>query len=83
VVGVGLARASGGGVIQLDAAQGAAIRAQRYSGSPVVVWDGARDVVLGMLAISGHERVTRDAYAIPVPRLIEVWKTGHIWDMGG
>ena len=66
--------AVGGGVIQLDADQDSAIRAQPgYSGSPVVVWDGSGDAVLGMLAIAGRDEVTRDAYAIPAPRLTGVW----------
>jgi hypothetical protein len=66
--------AVGGGVMQLDADQDSAIRVQPgYSGSPVVVWDGSRDWVLGMLAIAGRDEVTRDAYAIPAPRLTDAW----------
>ena len=68
----------GGGVIQLDAASESAIRAQPgYSGSPVVLADtgGAlpRDVVVGMLAVASRDNNIRDAYAIPVSRLVSAW----------
>src|SRR5215472_8985889 len=66
--------AVGGGVMQLDASHDSAIRAQPgYSGSPVVVWDGMGDAVLGMLAIAGRDEATRDAYAIPALRLTDAW----------
>jgi WD40 repeat protein len=72
--GLVLRGAVGGGVIQLDVDKDSAIRAQPgYSGSPVVIWDVAGDAVLGMLAIAGRDEVTRDAYAIPVSRLVDAW----------
>ena len=64
----------GGGVIQLDTDSGSAIRAQPgYSGSPVVVSSDASDAVVGMLAVASRDESSRDAYAIPVSRLIEAW----------
>jgi hypothetical protein len=64
----------GGGMIQLDADSEAAFRAQPgYSGSPAVVADGVGDAVVGMLAVASWDEDARDAYAIPVARLVEAW----------
>ena len=64
----------GGGLIQLDADSEAAFRAQPgYSGSPAVVADHVGDAVLGMLAVASRNQAFRDAYAIPVARLVAVW----------
>jgi hypothetical protein len=66
--------AVGGGVIQLDAASESAIRVQPgYSGSPVVVTDGAGDAVLGMLAVASYDSDAKDAYAIPMSGLADAW----------
>ena len=63
----------GAGVIQIDADNNSAIRVQPgYSGSPLVVTDDAGDAVLGMLAITSRSS-QRDAYAIPVSRLVDAW----------
>jgi Trypsin-like peptidase domain/WD domain, G-beta repeat len=73
--GLVLRGAVGGGVIQLDVDKDSAIRAQPgYSGSPAVISDVAGgDAVIGMLAIAGRDEVTRDAYAIPISRLVDAW----------
>lgn len=64
----------GGGMIQLDADSEAAFRAQPgYSGSPAVVADGVGDTVVGMLAVASRDEDIRDAYAIPVARLVDAW----------
>ncbi|MGH3872998.1 MAG: hypothetical protein ACRDSR_16080 [Pseudonocardiaceae bacterium] len=64
----------GGGMIQLDAGSEAAFRAQPgYSGSPAVVVDGVGDAVVGMLAVASRDDNVRDAYAIPVARLVDAW----------
>jgi hypothetical protein len=69
-----LGGAVGGGMIQLDADSEAAFRAQPgYSGSPVVVADGGGDAVVGMLAVASRDEDVRDAYAIPVARLVDAW----------
>ena len=69
-----LGGAVGGGMIQLDADSEAAFRAQPgYSGSPAVVADGVGDAVVGMLAVASRDEDVRDAYAIPVARLVDVW----------
>jgi hypothetical protein len=64
----------GGGLIQLDADSEAVFRAQPgYSGSPAVVADGVGDAVVGMLAVATRDQDVRDAYAIPVARLVDAW----------
>ncbi|MGH9120840.1 MAG: trypsin-like serine peptidase, partial [Acidimicrobiales bacterium] len=64
----------GSGLIQLDADSEAAFRAQPgYSGSPAVVADGVGDAVVGMLAVASRDEDVRDAYAIPVARLVDAW----------
>jgi Trypsin-like peptidase domain len=64
----------GGGLIQLDADSEAVFRAQPgYSGSPAVVADGVGDAVVGMLAVATRDQDARDAYAIPVARLVDAW----------
>jgi hypothetical protein len=69
-----LGGAVGGGMIQLDADGEAAFRAQPgYSGSPAVVADGIGDAVVGMLAVASRDEDVRDAYAIPVARLVDAW----------
>jgi hypothetical protein len=69
-----LGGAVGGGMIQLDADSEAAFRAQPgYSGSPAVVADGVGDAVVGLLAVASRDQDVRDAYAIPVDRLVDVW----------
>ncbi len=69
-----LGGAVGGGMIQLDADSEAAFRAQPgYSGSPAVVADGVGDAVVGMLAVASRDAEVRDAYAIPVARLVDAW----------
>jgi WD40 repeat protein len=66
--------AVGGGLIQLDADNSSAIRAQPgYSGSPAVVSDAVGDAVVGMLTIASGDQDIRDAYAIPVPQLVAAW----------
>lgn len=63
-----------GGMVQLDTDSEAAFRAQPgYSGSPAVVADGVGDAVVGMLAVASRDTDIRDAYAIPVARLVDVW----------
>lgn len=69
-----LAGAVGGGVIQLDTASSASIRAQPgYSGSPVVLVGQDGDTVLGMLVAAAPGREARDSYAIPAGRLAAAW----------
>jgi Trypsin-like peptidase domain len=64
----------GGGLIQLDADSEAAFRVQPgYSGSPAVVADSVGDAVVGMLAVATRGQDARDAYAIPVARLVDAW----------
>jgi WD40 repeat protein len=68
----------GGGIIQLDTDSESAIRAQPgYSGSPVVIADAddatAGDIVVGMLAVASRDVSIRDAYAMPVSRLVSAW----------
>jgi WD40 repeat protein len=66
--------AVGAGMIQLDADSEAALRAQPgYSGSPAVVSNGVGDGVVGMLAVASMDGGARDAYAIPVARLVDAW----------
>ncbi|MGH3833495.1 MAG: hypothetical protein ACRDRS_24180, partial [Pseudonocardiaceae bacterium] len=66
--------AVGAGMIQLDADSEAAFRAQPgYSGSPAVVAGEAGDGVVGMLAAASWDGDARDAYAIPVAQLVDVW----------
>lgn len=61
-------------MIQLDADSEAAFRAQPgYSGSPAVVADSVGDAVVGMLAVASRDEDVRDAYAIPVARLVDAW----------
>jgi len=61
-------------MIQLDADSEAAFRAQPgYSGSPAVVADGVGDAVVGMLTVASRDQDVRDAYAIPVARLVDAW----------
>ena len=60
-----------GGLLQLDADSESAIYAQPgYSGSPAVISDDAGDLVTGMLAVASRDEGIRDAYAIPVSRLV-------------
>jgi conflict system STAND superfamily ATPase/trypsin-like peptidase len=65
----------GGGMIQLDTSIGAGFRAQPgYSGSPVIVAsDGVGDAVVGMLAVASRDDDSRDAYAIPVTKIVDAW----------
>ena len=66
--------AVGGGVIQLDADSQSALQVQPgYSGSPAIISDGYGDAVIGMLAVASDDRMVRDAYAIPVERLVDIW----------
>uniref|UniRef100_UPI002AD3BA3D nSTAND1 domain-containing NTPase n=1 Tax=unclassified Frankia TaxID=2632575 RepID=UPI002AD3BA3D len=61
----------GGGMLQLDKSNEAALRAQPgYSGSPVF---GPDSIVLGLLSVAARDDDVKDAYAIPVRRLAEVW----------
>jgi len=63
-----------GGMIQLEANRESAFRAQPgYSGSPVVVSDGAGDAVVGMLAVTSRDDGARDAYAISKAGLEAAW----------
>lgn len=64
----------GGGMIQLEANSEAALRAQPgYSGSPAVIANRAGDAVVGMLAVASRDDEGRDAYAIPIARLVDAW----------
>ena len=66
--------AVGGGLIQLDAADDAAFRAQRgYSGSPVVASDAAGDAVIGIFSAASAGGQDRDSYAIPASALTQAW----------
>lgn len=69
----------GNGVLQLDSSNESAITAQPgYSGSPVVVTEGGSDAVVGILSVAAHQ--ARDAYAIPISGLADVWPDafGHV-----
>jgi hypothetical protein len=71
--GCRLRGAVGAGMIQLDADSESAFRAQPgYSGSPAVAANGVGDAVVGMLAVASWD-ADRDAYAIPVARLVQAW----------
>jgi WD40 repeat protein len=60
--------------IQLDADPESAFRPQPgYSGSPVVVSDGAGDAVVGMLAITSRDVGIGDSYAISKAGLETAW----------
>jgi WD40 repeat protein len=65
----------GGEMIQLDLSPGAAMRVQPgYSGSPVIVAsDGVGDAVVGMVAGTGRDSDSPDAYAISVTQLVKAW----------
>lgn len=66
--------AVGGGLIQLDTASEAALRAQPgYSGSPVVVKDRWGDAVMGMLTIASKDGAAADAYAVPLSQIATAW----------
>ncbi|GHA87750.1 hypothetical protein GCM10010305_34230 [Streptomyces termitum] len=66
--------AVGGGLIQLDAGDEAALRVQPgYSGSPVVVRDRWGDAVVGMLVIAAKDGAAADAYALPLARIAAAW----------
>jgi hypothetical protein len=63
-----------GGLLQLDVDSASAFRAQPgFAGAPLVLTDDAGDTVVAMLAVTGRDSDTRDAYAIPVSRLADAW----------
>ena len=73
-VGVHLRNTVGDGLIQLDSDSESAIRTQPgFSGSPIVAKGDAGDEILGMLAVASRNEGARDAYAIPVAQLADVW----------
>ena len=64
----------GGGVIQLDSDSESALRAQPgYSGSPIIISDSYGDAVIGMLAVASNDPAIRDAYAIPIENIVDIW----------
>ncbi|WP_410582708.1 trypsin-like peptidase domain-containing protein [Amycolatopsis sp. lyj-108] len=64
----------GGDMLQVDSELTSAVRLQPgYSGSPLVVSEKGDDVVVGMLSVASTRDDRRDAYGIPVDRLIEAW----------
>lgn len=64
----------GGGLLQVDSDPDAAVRLQPgYSGSPLVLVGPAGDVVVGMLAVASVREDSRDAYGMPVERLVRAW----------
>ncbi|MGW6982316.1 nSTAND1 domain-containing NTPase [Streptomyces sp. NPDC054932] len=66
--------AVGGGLIQLDAASEAALRAQPgYSGAPVIVSDRWGDAIVGMVAVASRGGAAGDAYAVPVAEIVASW----------
>ncbi|MBN1173660.1 MAG: serine protease [Micromonosporaceae bacterium] len=64
----------GGGLVQLDAADGSALRTQLgYSGTPAIVETEWGDAVVGMVTIASRDGSAGDAYAVPIAHLVEVW----------
>jgi hypothetical protein len=64
----------GGGVIQIDADPGSAVRTQPgYSGSPAVIRDGQGDAVAGILQSASPDATMRDARIVPAASLAEAW----------
>ncbi|MDY7088268.1 MAG: trypsin-like peptidase domain-containing protein [Actinomycetota bacterium] len=64
----------GDGMLQVDSSPSSAVRLQPgYSGSPLVRADGQGDSVIGMLAVTSSRDEHRDAYGVPVDRLVRAW----------
>jgi WD40 repeat protein len=64
----------GGGMLQVDSDLASAVRLQPgYSGSPLVVAGADGDAVVGMLSVASTRDDRRDAYGVPVERLIRAW----------
>src|SRR5207249_7555639 len=61
-------------LLQVDSDPGTAVRLQPgYSGSPLVLVRSDGDVVVGMLAVASVREDSRDAYGVPVDRLVRAW----------
>ncbi len=64
----------GGGMLQVDSNPAAAVRLQPgYSGSPLVLAGDNGDCVVGMLSVASTRETSRDAYGVPVDRLVRAW----------
>ncbi|MEV7628870.1 trypsin-like peptidase domain-containing protein [Actinoplanes sp. NPDC089786] len=64
----------GDGMLQVDSSPSSAVRLQPgYSGSPLVRAGSYGDSVIGMLAVASSRDEHRDAYGVPIDRLVRAW----------
>lgn len=61
-------------MLQVDSDPASAVRLQPgYSGSPLVTAGANGDAVVGMLSVASTRDDRRDAYGVPVDRLVKAW----------
>jgi WD40 repeat protein len=64
----------GDGMLQVDSSPSSAVRLQPgYSGSPLVRAGSDGDSVVGMLSVASTRDEHRDAYGVPIDRLVRAW----------